>query len=313
VTDMRDQAILANTGMKLVEKPVILAYSANTTLSHATVAAVVEAGASGVLKPPYDISTAKLVRRMVRAAREGRISSVVGLNPASGAMSPAYERDDPFVVLPHTALAMGAEHEGEKVLSAAIRSHKRNMSGHWDSRSSSSLSSDTPTGRIRELSAPSPAQPQPPHKLSLRNDNTSITSGLATSNSVQSIMTPSTAFPSTASFPSSKLSHDQSSHLFPHAPHTQQSDVEPRRRSVDVSGLGIALKRAQRAFEAVPSGSGMQAKNFREKYILPSSGTGVGRAGQRAGEGDTEFAELLSELFCQTQLAIGVEMGDCEE
>jgi hypothetical protein len=119
---------------------VVLAYSANQALSSSTIAACVRAGASGVLKPPYDLETARLVRRMTRAALSGRISSVVGLPLANDPSSPTLE-DDIRVVLPPVALPLGdGEHETERALS----SHRRGMSGQWDALSSSSGSIPPP-------------------------------------------------------------------------------------------------------------------------------------------------------------------------
>ena len=86
-----------------------------------------------MLKPPYDLDTARLLQRMVRAGREGRVSTVVELQNTNGDHSPglfdgpAFDEQETTVILAPTALSFGGEHEGERVLSASIQ-HRRNNS-----------------------------------------------------------------------------------------------------------------------------------------------------------------------------------------
>ena len=241
------------------ELPIVLAYSANPSINPHTIAACVGVGASGVLKPPYDLETARLVRRMVRAAKEGRVSSVVGLPAVSeGVVSPTADEEDPFrrVVLPPTALSMGGEHAGELALSGAIRyNHNQQQRGGsiksgTDSRSSSPLSNTSSRAVHRESTIP-------PRKSSL-GGRLSI-SGTA---SLIKPTPPRTGLPSSSSSKSlvSPTNHSHNSaYSFPFPPTTtttttaHSSSVRPtydtRRRSVDVSGLDLALKRAQKIFE----------------------------------------------------------------
>lgn len=296
-----------------IDQPIILAYSANPALSSSTISACVTAGAAGVLKPPYDAETARFVRRMVRAAKEGRISSIVGLSTNANRRSSSPGGDDSAlhkVILPPTALSMGGEHEGEKVLSGAFRAHRRGTSAnldHWTSAASAASTS----GRQRESSAPT-------RKLSLQP-----AAVLPSSTSKNSVHSPVTA--QTPLFPEHGDHEDHHfASLLVYNPSTEQ-----RRRSVDVSGLGIALKRAQRAFEnAKPSpqsardpahsltaGQGVVNGHVRSMSmdVRQSEKTEVAQDNGEDSCSDTRLAELLSAMYYQTQLAIEVGMDDFDE
>ncbi|ORX39638.1 hypothetical protein BD324DRAFT_614437 [Kockovaella imperatae] len=301
------------------DTPIILAYSANPALSHQTIAACVSAGCSGVLKPPYDFQTARMVRRMVRAAKEGRISSVVGLPNRTGDLSSPTgdDEDDPIsrVILPPTALSMGGEHAGEIVLSGLIRHNSLRNSGATphDSRNGSPLSNSRNANqqippRKNSLGRPSPLDPK-----NKRDSQSNIRSTLSTSNSSKSIATPT----STAAH-----SHSLSDNLA--RPH------DGRRRSVDVSGLEFALRRAQKAFEQNKRPPSKARSRFSASKPLPTIFTpdDEGPLGEKMDMDEpesgivstlavdppetkeTELAELLSSMYLQTQMAIRVQVGD---
>ena len=300
---MRDASTreAATTGT-VVETPIILAYSANPALSTNTISACIQSGASGVLKPPYDIHTARIVRRMIRAAKEGRISSVVGLPGNGRSLSPSNDDEGPKVILPPTALSMGGEHEGEKVLSGAYRAHRRGTSASIEPYHLTSAATTT-SGRQREYSVPA-------RKPSLRQ-----TPVFPASTSVQSVSTPITAMaPGFDHNDPPALDHKLASLLVYNPP------VEQRRRSVDISGLTLALNRAQRAFEIVkPKVIGTQDDTVFGMLSLSATKANGHRDahGHSRHEGhdedtcpDTQLAELLSAMYYQTQVAINIGMED---
>jgi len=306
VVEMRDELTRqAATKGTVVEIPVILAYSANPALSTSTISACVHTGAAGVLRPPYDVHTAKIVRRMVRAAKEGRISSVVGLPGNGRSASPSNEDESEHkVILPPTALSMGGEHEGEKVLSGAYRAHRRGTSASIEPYHLTGLASSTP-GRQREYSAPA-------RKPSLQQ-----TPAFPPSTSVQSVSTPITAV--TPAFDHTEqpaLDHKLASLLVYNPP------VEQRRRSIDVSGLTMALKRAQRAFEIVKPKAISTPDDSAFNKLSPAGTEANGHAhelGHARGEShdedacpDTHLAELLSAMYYQTLVAIEIGMEEYE-
>jgi hypothetical protein len=299
VGEMKDRSIAgveqnpaSNPG---VQEPIILAYSANPALSQSTIAACVNAGAAGVLKPPYSFDTARLVRRMVRAAKEGRVSSVVGLaHPHhSRPESPTMEDEGHRVILPPTALSMGGEHEGERALSSAYRTHRRGTSTGQDLWSANQLpgqSLKSPT-LSRSQSHSRSGVPEP---ISARSTQTPI-----------SARTP--AFPE---YPENDVDPRFAS-LLVYRPIIEQK----RRRSVDVAGLGVALQRAQHAFETVKARSKMSRPDRRitskdDTSSMP--GWEYLQEEETCGGDcpDTQLAELLSAMFYQTQLAIQVDMDD---
>jgi hypothetical protein len=311
VVDMRDRSIRDRStlagGKPIIdhnlETPIILAYSANPGVTPATITACVSAGAAGVLKPSFDINTARLVRRMVKAAREGRISSVVDLVDRPGvATSPGSSPVDGIktkVHLPPTELHIGGdEHEGEKVLTEAVASrHRRATSGQIPSTSLNS----TPTYHPSER--PTPSHQDPPASSQVADPE-----------------------PQTQQVQSQSHSQSQS-----------QPDPAQRRRSVDIGGLSLALKRAQRAFESTilsglpsrgsiadirigygqsspspfgGSGSSMALK-MRKEHTTQSNLKSVKEAEEaETALKNTHLAELLSAMYYQTTVAIDIQMEE---
>ena len=283
VQDMRDRSIAEVEKGKRPEEPVILAYSANPALSPSTIAACVGAGASGVLKPPYDLETARSMRRMVRAAREGRISSTVGSSDHVPSRSLISEADEPSVILPSTALSMGGEYEGEKVLNAVVRNHQRGMSVVGSGK-------HAPGARTRQDSAS--------HILPRHHPSVTALPALNTTHPISPL------------FPDTDHDHYQLASLYRYSP-----AFEPRRRSIDVAGLGIALRRAQRAFEAaaVPSPVTFPSHtNVASTYSFPASPTKSTTKTHTIEDDlkDTELAELLSAMYNQTMVTIQIKMED---
>ncbi|KAL1407396.1 3',5'-cyclic-nucleotide phosphodiesterase [Vanrija albida] len=109
-------------------KPAVVLAYADGALSPSAISAIVAAGASGVLRPPpFDRDSVNLLIQLVKAANDGTSpDNLAGLSasPAgSSVISPALSatlEDETKVVLTPTALAMGAEHEGEKFLAAKL-------------------------------------------------------------------------------------------------------------------------------------------------------------------------------------------------
>ena len=288
------ETVQASTPIPAAEELIVLAYSANPGLSQTTIAACVNAGAAGVLKPPYNLETARLVRRMVRAAKEGRVSSVVGLAQPSSTRyePPAVEDEGHRVILPPTALSMGGEHEGEKALSSAYKTHRRGTSGGdmWSVNQSASHSRDS----------------SPP-----RRRHSQSRSRVSASTSVHSVHTPISAL--TQSFPEHPENDvdPRFASLLVYKPIIEQK----RRRSVDIAGLGMALQRAQRAFETVKAKSKGSKIDFRLSAKDDTSsvaGSDDTQEGETCGGQcpDTQLAELLSAMFYQTQLAIQIDMDE---
>lgn len=307
---MRDRSVTANReakgGLGSVEIPVILAYSANPALSPSTIASCVAAGASGALKPPYDFETSKIVRRMVRAAREGRISSVVGLGAAGTSPTMSQGEDvDTTVVLPPTALRMGGEREGEKVLSAAVRTHQRGMSGSWYDRGVA------PSTRKRENSAPTRVESATSrHRPGLSRYNSAYG---------EAVSAETTTKPVTAQTkPQSPADERDQYRLF--SLYQYDSSCQNRRRSVDTGGLGIALRRAQRTFEkaAAPRSpsKGLSYAKVDTGFSFPSTPTKpslVDAAVEEEERRNTELAELLGAMYYQTIMAIQIQMAEYTE
>lgn len=270
------------------ETPLIFAYSANPALSQSTIAACVHAGASGVLKPPYNLDTARILRRMARAAKEGRISSLVGLaNHNSRPQSPGHEDDGHKVILPPTALSMGGEHEGEKVLSSAYKAHRRGTSASFETWSfnSSAHSRDSSTP-VRKLSQVHQCLSEPVSAPSAETPVSAVT-------------------PSFPEHPDDEVDLRLAS-LLVYNPIIEQK----RRRSVDISGLGLALQRAQRAFETVKLKSKNGKFDFSSLAKDDSSSSGSEDTYEDGSCADTQLAELLSAMFYQTQLAIQIDMDE---
>ncbi|WVR04999.1 hypothetical protein IAU60_002011 [Kwoniella sp. DSM 27419] len=302
--------------------PVVVAYSANPAISSTAISGCLSAGAAGVLRPPYDAQTAKTLASIVEAHQQGRSTAASGAasmmssradSPVSGFRSPVEISDElTNVVLPPTSLDMGGEHEGEKVLSAAVSSasrHRKSSSGAWNldpiiaQRSSISIGSRK---------------------------------GSASSGGLSNHMSP----PALSPIASSRASRFDFSPLpqdFPlpaKAPFLASNPaLEPRRRSVDVGGLSLALKRASLAFQShdkgslspgQPQGQGAFASalsQIQEGFSFPPPASpSKGNARETAVPGDlpadgsneTALAELLSAMFCHTMTAIDVQMSDYE-
>ena len=293
------------------EVPIVLAYSANPALNPTTTQLCIVAGAAGVLKPPFHGETARLVKRMVRAAREGRISSVVDLprehgrnlqsTSASNQLHSYSGTEDTGtkVVLPPTALDMGGEHEGEKVLSAAMTHRRQNSANSINSRtrqSSNTLSLDS-------LSPIDPARVR-------RQD--------------MSILTPSTARHVTTPTSTTETQHDHLPiHPYVASMGRYKPTRTPRRRSVDVGCLSLALERATTAFEgplSIPDSTGF---SFPPPPVAPSTGMKRGKTqvsldrslalGGEEESTETHLAELLSAMYRQSTAAMDVSMAEYEE
>jgi hypothetical protein len=300
------------------ELPIILAYSANPALNPTTTQLCIAAGAAGVIKPPFHGDTSRLVKRMVRAAREGRISSVVELprendsrlvsniNPAL----PLYTDeggDSTKVVLPPTALDMGGEHEGEKVLSAAMTHRRQN------SINTGTLTKTLSNSTQLSLDNLSPSDPN-----RRRQD--------------MSILTPTTARQMTTTTPTSATGHRDHLPIHPYVASMSRyrPTHTPRRRSVDVGCLSLALDRATTAFEGPlavtdtksgtgftfpPPSSGMKRGKTQVGLSRKSMGTpGVAMEVEHDEEStETHLAELLSAMYRQSTDVMDVGMEEYEK
>lgn len=235
---------------------------------------------------------------------------MVGLptDTPSDQSSPVLE-DEPRVILPPTALHMGdGEHEGEKILSAAVGGRARGMSGQWgDSRGPSPLG-----GRSRANSA---GWSHPSRKAS-RHEITPLSFG---SNK---------ASPSTSA--ANPTSTSQAQEIDPltsaHAMCLYNPSYRKRRRSVDIGGLANAMRRAQHLFEVATPRTHTPAHEVsapvtpvaprRVASSLTTKEAEVVEEERKKEEEQVEhtrLAELLSAMFYQTQLAIDVHMVDFAE
>ncbi|TYJ52559.1 hypothetical protein B9479_006849 [Cryptococcus floricola] len=361
-------------------KPLIMAYSANPALSQNAISACLSAGAIGVLRPPYSPDTAGMVRRMAESYKDGGVvdlqtpfhsaSPAVGggggaesvhSNHRSSFSASAMSGEEPSVVLPPTALSMGGgEHEGERVLSAAVGSSRRGSTSSWSvqcdsKRNSISFEPSLPGSVSRKGSvqygvnfasdpfgsactcASSPA-------LLAKHTNPQDPPALLTSKDPLQSPAPTDAFP---------YLYDQAtvfcaSHPGPGGQGRLRPD--PRRRSVDVGGLALAIKRASRLYDTaareggVPgigivaprsssfnAGAGDKLGQIHEGYSFPSvspttdmtdrgdhrSPTSPGIWTETSAESDawgkyTELAELLSALYYQTGATVEVQMEEYE-
>lgn len=322
------------TSSSTYEAPIILAYSANPALYPSTTQRCIAAGASGVLKPPFHGESARLVKRMVRAARAGRISSVVelpveastnqirALGTLGRAAFPSYGQDGgesgTKVVLPPTALDMGGEHEGEKVLSAAMTHRRQN----------SYTNGGAATSQNRHPALSLDGLP-PVDNLQIRDRRQDL-----------SIVTPTTAMPNNT--PSSTTdTHQDSLHSYIASLSRYRPSCTPRRRSVDIGCLSVALSRATSAFEGPlsimdakqgftfpppipdPAEAGTAAPSMKRgrtqasKSELRRTSTVQGPvhdcAGHEEESSETHLAELLSAMYCQSTAAMDVEMSEYEQ
>nr|XP_031858798.1 uncharacterized protein CI109_005751 [Kwoniella shandongensis]KAA5525870.1 hypothetical protein CI109_005751 [Kwoniella shandongensis] len=303
---------------KRSSKPIILAYSANPGLSQTAINKCLAAGAAGVLKPPYDFGTATMVKKIVQAYREGRLSPSTAFSlggrgspsPNSTLVEPAIP-EETHVVLPPTALSMGGEHEGEKVLSAAVAN----------------------SNAQRRTSNGSPSIGPVPLR---RQSATKITTAPSRKSSVAS--TTSHLLPAASSTidDHDPFAHSDYNLSYPLAASylfSFQPLPNSRRRSVDVGGLALALKRASALFEPPKQqqSSGGLLNQIKEGFSFPATPTKTKQApaasikspfrpGQMSSDGndleagkDTELAELLSAMYYQTVMTIEVQMSDYEE
>lgn len=342
--------------------PFIIAYSANPSLSQSAISACISAGAIGVLKPPYDLSTAEMVRRMVRSYKEGELpvtfqspfdtSSPYGMTASHLSISPGGGSDETTVVLPPTALDMGAEHEGEKILAAAMgprrgsseawslaRSDKRSSISQRTSMSRESQSTSRKGSTVSGFAFTS-ADPfaascacNSPSSLHLRSNQQTPPMYQ------QTPMEATYRHPEISLPPASKYTYP---YLFYQAPSfcSFHPAPDPRRRSVDVGGLAEAIKRASQLYEAghpILSGSkasriqpqGVKLAQVYEGYSFPSADSPTSSAylksplspsqgTQSSDENDawgkyTELAELLSAMYCYTGTTIDVQMKEFEK
>jgi hypothetical protein len=269
VVRMRDEA--SRDGSK--ERPIILAYSANPGLSPSTIAACIEAGASGVLKPPYDAKTTELVRRMAKEAKDGSASSAANTPIAT----PQLVATDLSVNLTPTALLGGGEHETERVLS----SHRRKMSGAQDilpppGVASSSKSEVRPRRDLPSLSI-SASKANKLDPLDAEMDN--LTFGLylpSLQRRRRSVDTGGLA----AAMQRAQKAFDGAARPLPLRGLASGSPTTPRMRPFDIYGM------------------------------TPDRDT---RTETGVDDVDTHLAELLGAMYYQTCLTIDVEMGDYEE
>ncbi|KLT42542.1 hypothetical protein CC85DRAFT_83339 [Cutaneotrichosporon oleaginosum] len=276
-----------------VDPPVILGYLAHGSLSQSSISECLEAGASGVLHPPYDGRTVASLKMLVAAANEGTSSTVaLAGSPAVSALqsSPAND-DEAKVILTPTALSMGAEHESEKVLSASFSSQRRRRSTQMSHLSLNRVASGSSTGSAG-LSALST-------DMTKEHPGESQQDGLASSHSARTPKSPLTALDD-FSFPT---------HINRLLGTSQAACDAARRRSVDTGGLALAFDRANKRMETI-DGAGEPADDASDHINVVA-----GDHEQEVADGSstTQFAEVLGEMYNQTMMSIDVQMGDYEE
>lgn len=217
---------------------------------------------------------------MVRAARDGRISSVVDLPPPNEQKGGRQREHDSSssillsrgnrdgndqsgagssttkVVLPPTALDMGGEHEGEKVLEAAM-THRRQQSLSRNRQQSPSVTLTSPT----HLAIPSsngrpttPMTPGLPIPIQNRDIRTPITARTEYGQSQSQSPTGNPKPSGSGSGLRQEVRASNHDMLHPYLATLSRycPSFTPRRRSVDVGCLSIALDRATSAFESNP-------------------------------------------------------------
>lgn len=343
--------------------PLIIAYSANPSLSQSAISSCIAAGVIGVLKPPYDLSTAEMVRRMVQSYKKGELpvafqspfdtSSPYDITASRFSISPGGGSDETTtVVLPPTALDMGAEHEGEKILAAAMgprqgsseawnwaRNEKRSS---FSQRTSTSRESQNASRKGSTVSGIAFASADPfaascacnsPSSQHLRPDQQTPPMYQ------QSPTMPTYKHPEISLPPAPQYTYP---YLFYQAPSfcVFHPAPDPRRRSVDIGGLAEAIKRASRLYEAshpILSGSrassiqpqGFKRAQMHEDYSFPSAASPTSSANPKSSlsssqethssdENDawgkyTELAELLSAMYCHTGTTIDIQMEEFEK
>ncbi|EIW70221.1 hypothetical protein TREMEDRAFT_68552 [Tremella mesenterica DSM 1558] len=282
VISMRDRATTT-------EKPIVIAFSANPVLTQTTTTACVAAGAAGVLKPPYDLETSRLVWRMVMTARETRTRSHSRLGRE--------KNDDPRVILPPTALTFGGEHEGEMILSAAVRKMHKAHEWHSTSRKNSIvIPLSTPASRTHSFASTTPTTAA---FNILRQDY-------------------EVPMPEASDY-----------HPFLECLCACRPSIAARRQSVDIGGLTIAMKRASRVFENSPdppfrNKSGKRKEEFTFPFTPSKKANMLQMEEKLDGKTDAErkeekkveeekstrLAELLGAMWYQTTKAIDIQMAD---
>ncbi|RXK39929.1 hypothetical protein M231_02724 [Tremella mesenterica] len=306
VISMRDRATTT-------EKPIVIAFSANPVLTQTTTTACVAAGAAGVLKPPYDLETSRLVWRMVMTARESPADQATHLHsqsqsqihsqPPLQARTRSHSRlgreknDDPRVILPPTALTFGGEHEGEMILSAAVRKMHKAHEWHSTSRKNSIvIPLSTPASRTHSFASTTPTTAA---FNILRQDY-------------------EVPMPEASDY-----------HPFLECLCACRPSIAARRQSVDIGGLTIAMKRASRVFENSPdppfrNKSGKRKEEFTFPFTPSKKANMLQMEEKLDGKTDAErkeekkveeekstrLAELLGAMWYQTTKAIDIQMAD---
>lgn len=276
------------------DQPVILGYLAHGSLAQSSISECLEAGASGVLHPPYDGRTVASLKMLVAAANEGTSSTVALLgSPAVSAQFSPINEEEGKVILTPTALSMGAEHESEKVLSASFSSQRRRRSTQMSQISLNRVVSGSSTGSAGLSGLSSDLTKEHPDESQ---------HGTSASSNATNLRTPKT--PHTAlddfSFPT---------HINRLLGTSQAASEAARRRSVDTGGLALAFDRATKRMETI-DGAGEPVEDPADHINVVA-----GEHEQEVADGSstTQFAEVLGEMYNQTMMSIDVQMGDYDQ
>jgi hypothetical protein len=276
------------------DQPVILGYLAHGSLAQSSISECLEAGASGVLHPPYDGRTVASLKMLVAAANEGTSSTVALLgSPAVSAQFSPINEEEGKVILTPTALSMGAEHESEKVLSASFSSQRRRRSTQMSQISLNRVVSGSSTGSAGLSGLSSDLTKEHPDESQ---------HGTSASSNATNLRTPKT--PHTAlddfSFPT---------HINRLLGTSQVASEAARRRSVDTGGLALAFDRATKRMETI-DGAGEPVEDPADHINVVA-----GEHEQEVADGSstTQFAEVLGEMYNQTMMSIDVQMGDYDQ
>lgn len=281
------EVIEKQVGSDAADHPVLLGYLAHGSLSQSAIGECLDAGASGVLHPPYDGRTVVMLKHLVAAANEGTSSTVaLAGSPSTSALqfSPSMD-DEAKVILTPTALSMGAEHESERALSASWSSQRRRRSTQMSLNRVVSGSS-TGSAALSALSS------------DLTQERSGESQQTTNSASITTPKTPLTALPDFA-FPK---------HLNRLLGTSQSAVDAARRRSVDTGGLALAFDRASRRMETIEQ-SGESDDSSEHINVV------AGDHEQELADGSstTQFAEVLGEMYNQTMMSIDVQMGEYEK
>ncbi|GMK55611.1 hypothetical protein CspeluHIS016_0206670 [Cutaneotrichosporon spelunceum] len=279
------------------DQPIILGYLSHGSLGQASISECLEAGAAGVLHPPYDGRTVVSLKMLVAAANDGTSSTVaLASSPASSALqfSPVIEDLDAKVVLTPTALSMGAELESEKVLAASFTSQRRRRSTQVSHLSLNRVMSGSSAGSVG-LSALSSEITQ---EITQDSRQSSSESSDAT-NLLGTPKTPVTTF-NDYSFPT---------HINRLLGTLDAASEAARRRSVDTGGLALAFDRASKRMETM-DGAGEPADDASDHINVVA---GDHEQDVADGNSSTQFAEVLGDMYNQTMMSIDVQMLDYDE